>query len=141
MHAPPTSAINTSLNFALQFPNSQDSELITAEKMSAEIKKLRVMVDALQEQTRLLNETLDVYKKIDSTRGEQVRALSSAIDSRQKIETLFDRERELYTTELNLYKSRVESLEKELSDAKKSKWKSKALSTLLSVGLAYLAFK
>ncbi len=112
---------------------------MTQERLIAELKKLRQEVESLRTQTKLFQETMDVYKSIDTIRTEQVKLLMDAIKDRDSLDVLGQKKEELYKQEVNLFKAENERLKGELSAAKKSKWINKIANALLIVGVGYAA--
>lgn len=120
-------------------PAQDDQELVTQEKMLAEIRKLRQEVESLQTQTKLFTETMEVYKALDKVRAEQVAILKSAITDRDSLSVLGQQKEALYQQEVNLFKAENDRLKGELAAAKKGKILDRVVSTLLTVGVAFVA--
>lgn len=121
-----------------QDPIVQD-ELATAEKMVAELKKLRQEVESLRNQTKLFQETLDLYKSLETIRTQQVEILKAAIKDRDSLSVLGTQKEELYKQELSLLKAENERLQKELNNTKRTKLLSKVANALLTVGVVFAA--
>lgn len=82
---------------------------------------------------------MDVYKSIDTIRTSQVALLMAAIKDRDSLDVLGQKKEELYKQEVNLFKAENERLKGELAAAKKGKIWDRAISTLLTVGVAFVA--
>lgn len=107
--------------------------------MLAELKKLRQEVESLRVRTSLMSETLEVYKKIDEARSQQVSILKSAISDRDNLGGLQNKKEEIYKQEIELIKSENDRLRKEISSLKRSNLLSKLGSSLLTVAIAFAA--
>lgn len=117
----------------------QDEELITYEKVLAELKKLRTQTDALQNQVNLLNNTIDIYKRIDDARDLEIKYLKSAIDARDKYGNLADKKEELYKQETQILKDQIDRLTAENKELKRSRLLTKIGSTVMTLATVFLA--
>ena len=139
IHVSPTFAVSLSKQQPQSQTTNQDSELVTQEKMVAELRKLRELTESLKAQTDLLTQTLDVYKKIDDARTIQINILRSALDDREKYDILSQKKEELYKQEIDLLKAEINRLKAEVAAEKRSKLLNKVGSALLTIGVVFAA--